>query len=387
MKKNIMLLLLTVIFSLGVRCAYAEPAITVDVDNTSVTAGETFKLSVNAQTDSLKGMQFDIEYDAKAVECQSSTLTDMLDEAIASGIEVPSPGKVTVLAAFMEETELSGKICDVVFKAIGGDTKIRITNIKLMVDGERKPEPDMEKQIKVIGQNTESPSGGTSWGSSGGSRTKPTNNDKNAVDKNDTKTDNAENNLIADDEKNAMSFDDIDGHWASDAIVFILKKKIVSGIGENKFAPDQAVTRAELACMIAKTLDLKNKTENTYVDVEDDAWSTEGILTCVQEGIMLGADNEFRPNDKVTREETAAVLLRAAKYLKLSLTQADKVPEFVDKDDIADWAINAVSELTGSNFINGFEDGTFRAKAETTRAQTAVLLKKLLDLNVKSIGE
>ena len=84
--------------------------------------------------------------------------------------------------------------------------------------------------------------------------------------------------------------------------------------------------------------------------------------------------NNFHPNSPITRQEMAVMCARAFDF------KASGNVEFADSADIADWAKDSVSALVSESIINGFEeDNTFRPLNNTSRAQAAVVLKRITD--------
>ena len=110
------------------------------------------------------------------------------------------------------------------------------------------------------------------------------------------------------------SFTDVsDGHWALKYIEACVEAGIINGYGDGTFAPNDTVTRAELAKMIAVALDLDlTDSDSTFIDVADNNWATVYIEACVNAGIITGyTDGTFLPNNTVTRGEAAAMISRA----------------------------------------------------------------------------
>lgn len=379
MKRTVSLLTVLFCFVIWVQCVCAEPIISAETNQSTVTAGGVFTVSVKVNAENITGMQFDILYNPQTFEYQDSELTGVFDEALVSGIEAHEDGRVTLVAAFTEEQSISEKICAVDFRAIAGDGNLQIANIKLMVNKEKVSESDFDIAIKIKGR----PSGGSISGGMKSSTDQSAQDEEQQIEQGMDEDQNGEENK---DIPMRQAFDDINGHWAYDAIMFMLQEGIISGVGENQFAPEQKIKRSEFACMIANTLNLTEKAENQYADVKNDAWYADGVLKCTLEQLMLGADQHFRPDDLVTREEAAAVILRAAKYLELTLPRKEMSVEFSDHNEISQWAYESVEEMVHAGFISGFEDGTVKPKTETTRAQAAVLLCKLLQLQWADTG-
>ena len=160
----------------------------------------------------------------------------------------------------------------------------------------------------------------------------------------------------------AASFDDANDHWAKEAIEIWAGHEILQG-DDGIFRPDDSITRGEMAVMINRIMNYQDTAENTFSDLPD-TWYTDAILKLVKQGIMIGSDNEIRPEDTVTREEMLVMLARA---LKIKNSSA-KAISFSDSAAISEWAKDAVQAMTEKGFINGYEDGSFRPQDNMTRA-------------------
>lgn len=114
----------------------------------------------------------------------------------------------------------------------------------------------------------------------------------------------------------ASGFADVPaGHWASEAIALAKQAGIVDGVGGGRFRPDAPVSRAEMAAMLARALKLDTSKEATaaFADVRPDSWAYPFIRTLTAQGVLQGyAPGLFRPDDSVSRAETAALMTRLA---------------------------------------------------------------------------
>lgn len=183
-------------------------------------------------------------------------------------------------------------------------------------------------------------------------------------------------------EINKNVFDDIDGvAWAKEAIVYLAEKKIINGVGKGKFAPDDNVTRAEMAKMISGAFLTKAEAgENPFNDVSEDDWSCEYIKKAYAAGIITGyEDGSFRPDDVITRQDAAVMLYRAAKYFNIDF-YAEIANYFMDEAEFADYAVEAINGMYNMGFINGVGDGMFAPNDMTTRAQTAKIIYGMLQM-------
>ncbi|MEK4453330.1 glycosyl hydrolase 53 family protein [Paenibacillus sp. FSL L8-0506] len=169
--------------------------------------------------------------------------------------------------------------------------------------------------------------------------------------------------------------------WATLAIESLTAKGIVQGIGNGIFNPQGEVTRAEFVSMLLSALELKaERGTGSFKDVNLDAWYSSVVITAGKLGVVQGhADGTFGPNDKLSREEMAAISYRALKLVEKVNDQTDvNVISFKDKDLISMYASEGITALAQTGIINGFEDGNFRPQAHTTRAEAAYIILNLL---------
>ncbi|MDD9266367.1 cadherin-like beta sandwich domain-containing protein [Paenibacillus sp. GCM10023248] len=190
---------------------------------------------------------------------------------------------------------------------------------------------------------------------------------------------------------NEISFSDTRHHWAQDSIERMANKWFVQGFSQDEFRPDQPVTRAELAAMITRAFGLKSASNNgAFRDTEETAWYSEAIHAAVEAGIATGyEDGTFRPDQTITREEMAVMIdraLQAAGYneqQEQGQAQAQAQAQAQDYEDrtlIHSWAQEAVKRLGQLQLMDGTTPSTFDPKKEATRAQSAVLLQRLLQV-------
>ncbi|NLA86142.1 MAG: S-layer homology domain-containing protein, partial [Clostridiales bacterium] len=111
-------------------------------------------------------------------------------------------------------------------------------------------------------------------------------------------------------------FDDVKGGWAEAYINTARRYQLISGVGDNRFAPDKPVSRQELAVMFNNHLDYYAPTEKKppFPDVSttDNAWSYDAISALKERGVITGyPDGSFRPDFSISRSEMAALAVRS----------------------------------------------------------------------------
>ncbi len=177
-------------------------------------------------------------------------------------------------------------------------------------------------------------------------------------------------------------FSDLAGFsWAEKAIERLYREEIVSGKAEGEFCPSDFVKREEFVKMVMCALDFEEgEGELDFEDIEKDNWAYPYLLSAVNKGIVSGkTQNTFGMGEYITREQIAVILARAA-TLKGAELKSPTDEKFSDEADISDYALTFVKIMKASGLISGYEDNTFKAKNNATRAEAAVMIARLLDL-------
>ncbi len=159
-------------------------------------------------------------------------------------------------------------------------------------------------------------------------------------------------------------------HWAADYITVLKEAGVVGGVNDTDFAPDNYITRAEYAKMIANVFGLEaTEAEVAFVDCPADAWYTPYVAAATEAGYILGvSETEFAPEALITREQACAILGRA-----LNATSEAELT-FADAADVDDYAKGYVAALVEMGLVNGYADGTFAPDNNITRAEAAKII-------------
>lgn len=178
------------------------------------------------------------------------------------------------------------------------------------------------------------------------------------------------------------SFADVSpADWAYSVIKEMAAKHIIEGDREGRFAPKREVTRAEFVTMLVRALGLKAEGMSSFADVDSSKWYSGDVAAAFAAGIVKGdATGKFAPESRITRQEMAALLVRAYELRSGSPAPADSLPAFADAEQIDRWAKEAVSAAGSLGIITGTPDGFLKPQANATRAECAKVLSLLLNL-------
>ncbi|WP_339319642.1 S-layer homology domain-containing protein [Paenibacillus sp. FSL R10-2734] len=177
-------------------------------------------------------------------------------------------------------------------------------------------------------------------------------------------------------------FTDIKGHWAKTDIMEMVDRGVISGMNVDIFAPNNKLTRAQFAKMIADGLKIKEGASNPFKDVKQGSWYEEAVKRAYAAGIVTGISaDKFQPEKEITREEMAVMLVRAKAHglgVKPDTLKAGKLPVYTDDSSISEWARTSLAVAVESKLMKGRSAKLLAPKGNTTRAESAVVLKRLL---------
>lgn len=127
--------------------------------------------------------------------------------------------------------------------------------------------------------------------------------------------------------------------------------------------------------MVNSLFKLKDKAEIDFIDVEEGNWYYEEIQKAYKAGDIVGiSENEFAPDNYITREQTAIIISR---LLDLE-GNAEGANVFYDSKEISEWAKEYVGAAAGHNLIKGYEDNSYKPQNNIKRAEAVVLLDRIL---------
>ncbi|EOS54129.1 SwmB domain-containing protein [Paenibacillus barengoltzii] len=178
-------------------------------------------------------------------------------------------------------------------------------------------------------------------------------------------------------------FSDTTKHWARADINELASRLIVTAASGSKFEPEKKITRAEFAVYIAKGLGLTGDESyaRRFPDVSSGTTAAY-IGAAAKAGIINGnTDGTFKPNSNITREQMALMMVRAMEYAgyNTSMNGASAATLTKFKDAAKIQSKDTVAKAVKEGIIQGITTNTFQPQGNATRAQAAVMLKRVLD--------
>nr|WP_166243439.1 phosphodiester glycosidase family protein [Paenibacillus turpanensis] len=171
------------------------------------------------------------------------------------------------------------------------------------------------------------------------------------------------------------------GHWAHDVILQLSAKQLVQGEA-GRFSPDRKVTRAEFTAMLVRALKLGvagEASQPAFADVPAQAWYADDIARAAAAGLVNGLSKEsFAPEAAISRQEMAAMIVRAYEYASKTKVAGDSAHAFEDVVSAPEWVQTAIAKAKALGLVNGREQHRFEPEGSATRAESAAVLYELL---------
>jgi hypothetical protein len=179
------------------------------------------------------------------------------------------------------------------------------------------------------------------------------------------------------------SFSDIETSWAKDEIEVLASRNILKGTDENtgRFDAKSKITRGQFAIIISKVMNLKpTKYSVVFNDVKENSYYSNYVLSAYNKQILKGYGESFRPDDFISREQLATVIMTSYKNIVSNHnSQGSGLQKYIDYNKIAEYAQLSVDEISGLGIMQGFPDKSFYPKNNLTREEAAKAIYKFME--------
>ncbi|MCL2838292.1 MAG: S-layer homology domain-containing protein [Oscillospiraceae bacterium] len=177
-----------------------------------------------------------------------------------------------------------------------------------------------------------------------------------------------------------LPFNDITGHWASNQIVWLYSRNVVSGDGTGGFAPNNSMTREQMAQIIVNAFELERiNGDAPFADANPGDWFFNAVSTMYDHGISLGdGTGNYGVGLNISRQDAVVLLYRMLVNMD-AIAGATASAAFVDYAAIADYAIEAVNTFRALEIVSGDPAGNFNPTDSITRAEMAIIIYRTLE--------
>ncbi len=390
MKKFKMFILLLCCFTMLCFPCQAEtspPHFEVSATADAVKVDDIIYLLVNLKDNAGFGAaQFCVTYDKDKLLLENATLGELIPSGAITSINTDIIGEINFSVISIQDITDSGTLLVSKFKVQDGGTakfdfkllayadstgtslNSTSNDTEIVIESDTTSDESENESADVPEIDTPSarPSGGTST-----KPAKPT----------DTKKEEEKIEPIQPEppkENKQISFSDIaETHWAYNQIHKVAEMGLFSGTGENIFSPDLPMTRAMFVTVLHRYAGSPEAEKSDFSDIED-SWYTDAVSWAARNGIVSGTgENKFSPDEYITRGQIATILCR---YKNGKSLDVNSINSFNDSGTIPDWGKESIAWAIEQGLIMGRTDGNIAFNDNATRAETAVIFTRFLNI-------
>ena len=371
--------------------APAAPDVELSADRTNAYIGEKIVLTASVETvDPDATYTYTLYRDGKAVERSSSNVfTVTTDGAYAVGVTASKKSETdtfysrevmtsAVQCRFVEEPPYTGKYSYEVFTSVGDNGSLTVD--RYATEGDKvtiEVAPDEaylldELVVTANGKEVEL----TDNGDGTYTFTMP------SADVRISATF-AEDPDWTEPEEPATDVSDIfidvaPNAWYKDAVQYAYAGGLMTGVSANEFAPDATTTRGMIVSMLARLEGVESANDAGFADVNDE-WYATAVNWAASVGVVNGyEDNTFRPNDAITREQLAAILMNYAAYKGEDVSARASLDAYSDAENVSTWATDTMQWAVAKGLLTGVTADTLQPQGAATRAQVAAISQRFL---------
>lgn len=173
--------------------------------------------------------------------------------------------------------------------------------------------------------------------------------------------------------------------WFYNDVKYVYEKGMMAGTAADVFAPNATTTRAMIVTILYRLEGSPAVTgTSSFVDVPAGQWYTDAVNWAAANQIVKGTSaTTFAPNDSITREQMAAILYRYAQYKGYDVTKKADLSGYSDNGQVSAYAKDALAWANAAKLINGVTNTTLAPQGNATRAQVSAILHRFCDGVVK----
>ena len=178
----------------------------------------------------------------------------------------------------------------------------------------------------------------------------------------------------------AMPFTDVkEGDWFYEEVLYAYENGLMNGVGDNRFAPNSATTRGMLVTILYRLEGEPAVTGEAGFDDVGDTWYTDAVIWAAANDIVNGiGDNQFGPENTLTREQLVTMLYRYAQNKGYDVTASADLSGYPDAGQIQSWAQDAMTWAVAEGIVEGM-DGNLNPAGNASRAQIATILMRFCE--------
>lgn len=181
------------------------------------------------------------------------------------------------------------------------------------------------------------------------------------------------------------SFTDVDtDDWFADAVQYMLDNGMMNGVTDTTFGPGTTTTRGMIVTILYRLEGEPDTTASSFTDVASGMYYADAVAWAQANSIVTGiTETIFAPDQAITREQMAAILYRYAQYKGYDVTASNDLSSYTDASRISAYATTAMQWANAEGLITGNTSTTINPTGNATRAEVATILMRFCETVTK----
>ena len=170
------------------------------------------------------------------------------------------------------------------------------------------------------------------------------------------------------------------GDWFAEEVQYVVDKGLMSGTSKTTFAPSATTTRGMIVAILHRLEKEPAATASAFTDVKAGAYYEKAINWAAANDIVKGVtETTFAPDQAITREQMAAILYRYAQFKGYDMSKANKLDAYADAAQVSAYAVPAMQWANAENLITGKSATVLDPKGNATRAEVSSILMRFCE--------
>lgn len=167
--------------------------------------------------------------------------------------------------------------------------------------------------------------------------------------------------------------------WYAEAVQYVADKGMMQGTDSKTFSPNDNTTRGQIVTVLYRLEQEPAAGTAAFTDVAAGQYYAKAVAWAADKDIVKGyTETTFAPNDNITREQIAAILFRYAEYKGIATNTDGNLTTFTDAAKVSDWAEDAMKWSVGCGLLQG-DNGALNPQGNATRAEIATMLMRFCE--------
>ena len=185
-------------------------------------------------------------------------------------------------------------------------------------------------------------------------------------------------------------FDVTPADWFYDDVMYAYLNNLFRGTSETQFNPYMAMNRGMLVTILGRlhNASVENYSDSNFTDVSPFQYYAPYIEWARENGMVMGiGDNKFAPDEPISRQDLAVIIMRYFAFASIDIPATQTSTDFVDYDQIEEYARDVVDYIVSAGIMYGRTDNIFDIGGNVSRAEVAAVLHRVIEKQNPSDAE